>query len=136
MNCIEAREAMLTAEPSELAGSPVSPLAEHLAECEDCRALAGVLTRELGALTTLVRHRAAARTRRIHRSTAIGALAAAAVIIAFVIPRHRGAPPTAVPASTIASGISVDVAPGQQAAVIATRDPKVTVVWIIRGGGH
>lgn len=133
MNCIEAREALLTAEPNELAGATASPLGEHIVECNVCRAMAAALTADLGVLSELVRRRA--RTRRIHRATWIGALAAAAAIIAFVLPTRRESPSTVTPRS-VASGISVDVKPGQQAAVIATRDPKVTVVWIIQGGDH
>ncbi len=136
MNCTQARDAMLTAEPSELAAAAPSALSEHVAACKECRALVAALGRDLGAFSTLVRNRAGARTRRIHRAALIGAVAAAAVIIALVLPMRRAAPRAATPAASVASGISVDVAPGQQAAVIATRDPKVTVVWIIRGGGH
>lgn len=134
MNCIDAREAMLTAEPDELAAVSISPLGEHLAACQSCRAMAVALTHDLDSLSALVRN--SARTRRIHRATWIGALAAAAAIIAFVLPTRRESPSEDTPVRGVATGISVDVKPGQQAAVIATRDPKVTVVWIIQGGTH
>jgi hypothetical protein len=40
MNCSAALEALLDAEPAELAGQGTTPLAAHLTTCERCRAVA------------------------------------------------------------------------------------------------
>ena len=87
MNCTEAREAMLVAEPSELGAaalsatdSPDGPgdsLAEHLAVCDPCRRLAGLLAADLDGLSFRLR----ARSRR-RRTMMLAALPIAAVVVA------------------------------------------------------
>lgn len=135
MNCIEAREAMLVAEPVELrAGYPgESELADHLRDCAMCRSLARALTGDLDRLTVRI------RTRSRRRTLMLAALPIAAVIVAAVTLVSNRARPTQ---PAVAEGrrsdrparvVSVDVGVGQQATVIRTADPKTTLVWISSG---
>lgn len=139
MNCQDAHTEMLVADRDELAGRASSPLAAHVAACADCRAAASSLTRGLDRLSAIVAlRRVEDRQTRLVRRATIG-VAAAAAILAIVVPGLRRAssrradlPPLV--AST--NRVGVDVRPGQVTAVIATKDPKVTVVWIVQGGDH
>jgi len=133
MNCIQAREAMLVAEPGELrAGYPgESELAAHLRDCEACRTLARALTGDLNRLSLRVR----ARSRR--RTLMLAALPIAAVLVAAVTRTRHRAEPSAVASlpsnDRPANVVSVDVQVGQHATVIKTADPKITLVWISSG---
>ena len=62
MNCTQARETMLVAEPSELRGRGESPLSAHVGECDACRSLAGSLIGDMNVLSSRVRVRATRRT--------------------------------------------------------------------------
>jgi hypothetical protein len=133
MTCDEAREAMMTAEPSELLGLGEGAFAAHLAGCSECANTAKTLGAALTPLSRTVNRRA----RR--RAAAIVALpaAAAATIVGVVIARadntaERATPHVSIPANVV----SVDVKAGQQATVFKTSDPKVTVVWISSGGSE
>ena len=142
MNCIEAREAMLVAEPSVLGDAalnvadaldgPGDSFAEHLAACHACRRIAGRLAADLNGLSFRVR----ARSRR-RRNIALAALPIAAVLVATVAVGARRSPasaPSIEPrADHPAKVVSVDVGVGQRAAVIKTADPKTTLVWISTG---
>ena len=71
MNCTQAREAMLVAEPAELRGETETALAAHVAGCADCRRAAAMIvggTTQLG----LAIARRAPRTRRRVSRRAIG----------------------------------------------------------------
>lgn len=144
MNCTEAREAMLVAEPSELRGGPTavgaaealdglgdSPLDAHLMDCDTCRRLAGLLAADMDGLSFRLRARSARRT------LVLAALPVAAVLVATVTFVARRSPQTAPPiqsrADDRANVVSVDVGVGQRAVVIKTADPKITLVWISTG---
>ena len=135
MNCTQAREAMLVAEPAELRAGyrGESELAKHLHDCEACRSLARALTGDLNQLAVRI------RTRSRRRTLMLAALPIAAVLVAAVVLiRHRSEPrPVAVGSlpsnDRPASVVSVDVQVGQRATVIKTADPKITLVWISSG---
>ncbi len=78
MNCTEAREAMLVAEPAEFRAQGGSELAAHIGECEACRSLARALAGDLDRLSSRIR----ARSRR--RTLMLAALPIAAVLVATV----------------------------------------------------
>jgi len=132
MNCREAREAMLVAEAMELNGAGSSELAGHVATCDTCRALGRSLSADLDALDAAVRNRSR-RTAKIIVAT----LPIAAALVAGATLVHRASPPRAQSVGTTVSPrtVSVQVAPGHQAAVFATKDTNVTVVWISTEGG-
>lgn len=133
MNCTEAREAMLVAEPAEFraVGGAGSELAAHVGECEACRSLAHALAGDLDRLSSRIR----ARSRR--RTLMLAALPIAAVLVAMITVKTKRAdqptvafqPHTDRPASVV----SIEVGVGQQATVIKTADPKTTLVWISSG---
>ena len=142
MNCTQAREAMLVAEPSELGAAAAtaaealdglgdSPLAEHLATCDTCRRLAGLLGADMNRLSFRLR----ARSRR--RMLLLATLPVAAVLVAAVAVATKHTRQTSVVALPLAdrpaSVVSVHVGVGQRAAVIKTADPKITLVWISTG---
>ena len=131
MTCAEARQAMLVADMAELRAGGSSDLSIHLGDCARCAALARALAGDLGHLSS----RLARRARR--RAMTLAALPIAAVLVAAVAVATKRArqteaivtPRTDRPASIV----SVRVGAGQQAAVIRTADPKVTLVWISTG---
>jgi hypothetical protein len=131
MNCTEAREAMLVAEPAEFRAGGGSELAAHVGECAACRSLARALAGDLDRLSSRIR----ARSRR--RTLVLAALPIAAVLVAAVAVMTRRADQPTVAAQPRtdrpASVVSVDVAVGQRATVIKTADPKTTLVWISSG---
>ena len=141
MNCTEAREAMLVAEPSELGTATGSAadapdglgnsLAEHLAACDPCRRLADLLAADLNGLSFGLR----ARSRR--RTMMLAAFPIAAVLVATVTvaARRSSQTPPVIQNRAVrsASVVSVDVGVGQKAAVIKTADPKTTLIWISSG---
>ena len=143
MKCTEARDAMLVADVAEL-GAPglMTPLAEHLAECDRCREMAAsIVSQTLGlASLTDARRRAGRGSARARRIAMVASLpVAAAAMVAIALSAHRagraaahrvaGAPP-------VAREVSVDVARGQQAAVLKTADSTVTVIWLTPGEGQ
>jgi hypothetical protein len=130
MNCLEAREAMLIAELSELRGTGNTPLAAHIASCHACHQIGGALGCDARRLSASIAKRT---SRRIALFAAIPAAAAAIVIITTIA--HREAPVTRQPPAALrpAHVVSVDVAPGQRAAVLKTSDPNVTLVWLAPG---
>jgi hypothetical protein len=141
MNCIEARDAMLEAECAELRRTADSPLGTHLSECDRCSVIGDALVRDLDHL----RHALVARARVRHPRRRVVVLAgvpiaAALLAVATLATRDK---PAAVPIAVVApapvpvsGSVSVDVAPGQHAAVFATSDPTVTVVWLSPGVGQ
>lgn len=141
MNCYEAREAMLVADPMELRGDleHATPLTTHLASCETCHECARRLSNDLGVLSMTVTARTGIESRRsgFRRVALIAAIPAAAAVVAFAaVLRVRSESPAPEGVQRTASNVvSVDIARGQQATVIRTQDPKVTVVWLTPGGG-
>jgi len=146
MNCTEARDAMLVAEFDDLSGRGEPTLAEHMEACDECRATATRMIHELGALAAAVR----ARRHPSQRATVVGRIAlvaalpiAAGLFVALRLATTASGPSSerlnagasATPSPVASTGVTVDVSPGQQATVIKTRDPKITVVWIEQRGG-
>ena len=147
MDCAAARQAMLEADPAELAGGTESAVGRHLASCGACRAMAAaILAAERGLAAKLaaaqprgrveaaiVRAAAAARRRsRLRRAASAGSLlAAAALAVLLLLPRGR-LPVTAAPAVALAEPqFSVAAAPGQNLVVMHTANPKIIVVWYL-----
>ena len=125
MNCNEARELLLTADPEELAGSGATPLADHLRECTRCAALARAVGADTDALRQALSKRGAKTARRI---VFVAALPIAATIVAVVASHQRPVAPA--PAAAVTASVSVDVARGQTAAVVQTNDPRVTIILV------
>lgn len=138
MTCTEARDAITVANLSELRASDDAPLAEHLQHCAECRVLADVVLRGTSVLMSGNARRARLHRSRVRRVTAWSSVAAAATIVAVVADRRE---PTARPEPTrsaslpVARQVSLEVARGQQATVLKTSDPKVTVIWLSSGEG-
>lgn len=143
-DCEHARRWMLEAEPAELRAVGGSPMADHLAGCEECRRRAEAIVagmEELDhALAELARPAAPQRTLlrlRPARAWRWAAPLALAAGMAAVMLARRPAPaeePPGVTAERIARVLfapapvarSVD---GRGVAVLETNDPDVTVVW-------
>jgi hypothetical protein len=130
MTCHEAREAMLVAEPEALQSGDGGLLEQHLSECATCRATAGRLSRDLELLSAAVFARHRGRTRRVALVASIPA-GAALVVAATVLHGHgEQAEPVHAATTNTEKIVSVDIKRGQQATVLRTSDPTVTVVWI------
>lgn len=117
MTCDEILPLLLDAEADELTGNSVTPIARHVRECNRCRAVAGRLRRETGALASVLAraevNRPVVRPWRVRviRWAAPGLAAAAAALLMLArdvppgneqtaaVPIVVAAPPT-VPAST------------------------------------
>lgn len=129
MNCREAHEAMLVAERGELRGEGETPLAEHVASCEACGRVGSALASDLHRLSASVARR---KSKRIVLVAALPATAAI-VLVARIAGRDEPVRRPALNTPSPAHVVSVDVAPGQRAAVLKTSDPKVTLVWLAPG---
>jgi hypothetical protein len=131
MNCTEAREAMLVAEPAEFRAEGESEFTKHLGECGACGSLARSLLGDIDLLSSRL------RSRSMRRTLMLGALPIAAVlVVAVTVVTNRAEQPTvaALPHSDRpANVVSVDVGVGQRTTVIKTADPKTTLVWISSG---
>lgn len=153
MSHAEWREAMLEADPAELAGRGKTALAAHVRDCARCRVLGRRLLEEqaaLGGALGEIRPRGSAtaagpgsgppRPSAIRRGAALLApLAAAAVVAALWLARPGNRPlrreGVLAARGTDPARVSVDVSEGG-AVVFATRDPAVTLVWIDRPKGE
>lgn len=150
MRCEQALERMLVADPGALRGDAAADaeLAAHLAGCRRCRAVAATLTSELAALDAGLEELASRRElpvgaparhrrRRLPRGTWVP-LAAAAALAALLVIGRGGGPELERPGSGgeppwPGSGeprVAVTVPVDRGAAVMATRNPKITVVWL------
>jgi hypothetical protein len=151
MTCAQALDLMLEAEPAELHADTAGDLARHLRGCDPCRSAAermlaaqAELASGLTALTTAgvreeVRLRPIGSAPSAVRRWALRAalpLAAAATLL-LVLRRPSSSPPESsrVAAAAIQRDMMheealVEPGPGQSVAVMATRDPEVTVVWL------
>jgi hypothetical protein len=145
MTCTDALSAMLVADREVLRGEGDSRLARHVRRCGACRLAATALEAEIAVLAVRVIARGRevplverGPARRIGwRAAILATLPIAATVIAVVVLR-RGTDRQPVPRSLerrAPAVVSVDVAPGQNAAVIKTSDPNVTIVWLSSGGG-
>jgi anti-sigma factor RsiW len=139
MNCTEARELLLDAEPAELDGAGPSELARHLAGCPECAALARVILDDMQAMDAALNRLATTKRpqRAVPRRPAVrwlaAGLAAAAVLTGILLARREPRwPGTSVANATpgLPRGVEVDLAAStRQAAVFATADSTITVVW-------
>jgi anti-sigma factor RsiW len=147
ISCNTAFEALLEAEPAELAGRVDSDLAVHVRECERCGAvaasllagqeqLAGALV-ELRPRTEVAEALNALRARRgrklaWERAWRWGSVAAAAAIAAAMVlralPTARMMPGESVPAVSQAEPL-LEVPSGQNVMVFETRDRSAKVIW-------
>ena len=139
MTCTDAREAIEVADLSELRATDGSALAGHLETCADCRQLADVVVRGTAGLTMASARREQAARTRVRRVTAWSSVAAAATIVAAVAvnrdtPTSRGEP-ARFASLPVERHVSLEVGRGQQATVLKTSDPKVTVIWLSSGEG-
>ena len=141
MNCKEAREAMLVAEAAELKGETETPLAAHVASCADCRRASSIIAGGTTQLGLAIARRASRPARRVSRR-AIGlvlvplaAAAAFAVVKSGRSPRDAELPRVSRSPLPVARTVSLEVGRGQQATVLKTADPKVTVIWLSSGEG-
>jgi len=147
MTCEQAHQAMLGADPAELAGEGASPLAGHLASCAACarrarailtgaRALAAALAARGPRVTVDVAlpaaRAAAARQRELRaRSWRLTApLALAAGIAALLLWPSR--PPTETAVEVLPPELppfAVQGPPGRTVTVFRTANPAIIVVW-------
>ena len=145
MICTDALRAMLVADREVLRGEGDSRLARHVRRCDACRGAAAALEAETAVLARRVIARgdvlpsvARGATRKMGwRAAILATLPVAATIVAVVVLR-RGTDRQPVARSIqrrAPATVSVDVAPGQTAAVIKTSNPNVTIVWLSSGGG-
>ena len=151
MTCAQALDQMLEAEPAELHADAPGDLARHLRGCDACRSAAErilaaqvELASGLAALTAAgVREQVRVRTigsapsgvRRWALRVALPLAAAASLLL--VLRRSPSPPPessriaaAAIQRDMMHEEALVEPGPGQSAAVMATRDPEVTVVWL------
>jgi hypothetical protein len=137
MNCHEARDAMLVADLKDLRAG-TSELGGHLEACARCRTLAEAIGRDTAAMGALMPRRPARGGVTLRRVALLATLPIAAAIIAVIAMNGAQVEPN-VPspsARPVVREVSLTVAPGQQAAVIKTPDPTVTVIWLNQGGGE
>jgi anti-sigma factor RsiW len=151
MTCAQALDQMLDAEPVELHAEAAGDLARHLRGCHACRSAAeGILAAQadlasgLAALTAAgvrreVRVRpigsAPSAMRRWALRAALPLATAASLLLVLRRPPSSPAQFSRVAAAAIQRDMmheeaQVEPGPGQSAAVMATRDPEVTVVWL------
>ena len=141
MNCTEAREAMLVAEPAELRGETDTALAAHVASCADCRRASAMIVGDTTQLGLAIARRASRRRRRVsHRAIGFVLVPVAAVAVFAVLKTGRSArrvepPRVSLSPLPVARTVSLEVGRGQQATVLKTADPKVTVIWLSSGEG-
>jgi predicted anti-sigma-YlaC factor YlaD len=148
MTCAEAREALLEAEMSALRGEGDTPLALHLRGCRTCRRLSEAVLRGEGLLANELTRavppldverilgpvpwRGRKRRPWYHRPLALPLvpLAAAAVLVAIFLTREPSLPGPAYSPPAPFSGPDVVVPEGKTAAVMATSNPYITVIWL------
>ena len=139
MTCTEARDAIEIAELSSLREADDSALADHLRSCVECRRLADVVVRGTQRLTLESVRRSRTHRSRVRRVTAWSSVAAAATIVAALVVDRRDVPHRPEPVRStslpVARHVSLEVGRGQQATVLKTADPKVTVIWLSSGEG-
>jgi hypothetical protein len=131
---------MLIAEPAELLREKDSPLATHLAGCDDCRRTSAIIAGATRQLGVTIASRATVAPQRISRRAsglALVPVAAAAVFVVMIsnrVPR-RAEPRVSRTPLPVARTVSLEVGRGQQATMLKTADPKVTVIWLSSGEG-
>jgi hypothetical protein len=134
MTCLEAREALVIADPRELSDAS-GELAAHLKTCAECGARAKAISAQTSVLASMVRLRTRRRRSRRLMVAATASIAAALVLaVALNSRRAPAVPEVRLSSLPVAHRVSVTVAPGQSAAVLATADTLVTVVWFTGAG--
>ena len=143
MTCDAMRERILEADLVELRGEADTPLAQHIQECDHCRALArkiveseAALGAALDSITSGIRTRTEApgRRRRWHWA-ALVPLAAAAGLAAIMLRGGTEAPPVPAlpPSMQVVNAPVVETSGDQNVAVFTTDDPDIVVVWFLGG---
>lgn len=127
MNCAEARTAMMRCELAALAPQAVGTLAEHIRQCDDCRASADViLTRTAGLRHAIdARKQPSRRRHALRRRGVAGALTIAAGILAVAAIARRVSPGSTAnsPQETPRhSPITIENAQGRAVTVVERRD--------------
>jgi anti-sigma factor RsiW len=150
MTCAQALDRMLEADPAELHADAPGDLAAHLRGCDACRSAAGRIVEAQAELASGLAALAAAGVREEARVRPVGsapsavrrwalraALPLAAAASLLLVLRRPSSPPDSarVAAAAIQRDMMheealVEPGPGQGVAVMATRDPAVTVVWL------
>jgi hypothetical protein len=150
MTCAQALDRMLEADPAELQADAPGALAGHLRGCAPCRSAADRILAAQADLASGLAALTAAGVRADARVPPIGSapsavrrwalraalpLAAAASLLLVLRPSSSPAESSQVAAAAIQRDMMheealVEPGPGQSAAVMATRDPRVTVVWL------
>ncbi len=145
MNCEQALERMLDADPDELAGRGDSELVSHIQGCGRCQAVAAELVaghemlaaeiqtadvdRGVERVLPAVRRAAIQRVRR-RRLIRFALPATAAAVLALLVTRAPvPALPLVDPQAQPAGQPTVRLAPNTNALVLETNNPKITVVW-------
>ena len=148
MNCREAHELLLEADPGDLRGEGDSPLAVHLRSCDRCAARAALV---LGAQSRLADHLAArrphtptpsaieqaavtARRRQAHRRLAWRAtpVLVAATIAGILVATREPSPAQRTVPERIAQRATPTIAtPSDQDVVVyQTDNPNILIVWL------
>jgi hypothetical protein len=85
MNCTEAREAMLAAEPEELRGETETALAAHVASCADCRRASAMIVGSTTQLGLAIARRSSRTRRRVSRRVIGLVLVPIAAVAVFAV---------------------------------------------------
>ena len=143
MNCTEARDAMLVAEAAELRGETETTLAAPHREMRR-------LPARCGGDSSAARLSSGSRSLVARREHGDACHAARLVwclcpsppprcspsLSAGELSRDRAEPPrVSLSPLPVARTVSLEVGRGQQATVLKTADPKVTVIWLSSGEG-
>ena len=153
MNCADAREQLLEADPAELRGEGETELSLHVRECAACGAVAArlvaatlELNRTLEAVQPGVPVDAALRElrgrlrreRRRHRRLAGTIAVAAAATLAGLVLLRNGQPVVETdrqPSVVASPGLEVEAPPGNTVAVFEVADrPDIVIVWLFEMG--
>jgi hypothetical protein len=132
---------MLAAEPDELRGETETALAAHVAGCAGCRRASAMIVAGTAQLGLAIARRSSRTRRRMSRRVIglvlmpIAAVAVFAIVKAGRSARRAGPPRVALSPLPVARTVSLEVGRGQQATVLKTADPKVTVIWLSSGEG-
>ena len=149
MTCAEALQAILEADPATLLGRGDDGLARHIRECSECRGMAQTVleTEEslgdalvaavpappLDVLIDRVLPQPSKSKPFRFRPKAFGLgllpLAAAAAMVGLFLGTDPQIPGNPYSPSPEAPGLGLEVPEGQNVAVLATKDPNITVLW-------
>ncbi len=157
MKCAEMLTLLLEAEREELEGKGTSLAASHVRECARCRAVASRLLSDTMVLAAHTAGHGISATRgrpNVARPFVWSGALVAVGVVAFLVmsvrmEEHRVQPvrfPEAVAATPVrfvasqtteqpitpveSNGVSVAPPAGTRSAVLATRNAKITVVWL------